>query len=78
MTPKQVILAEVTAAREEARLQLHLLSLQAQEHFYDVEAALDTIEHRIQSGREIVTEALLHQAQDLARILQNLVARDAA
>lgn len=78
MSRKQAILSEVTAAREDARLEIDVLSLEDRRQFYDLEAALDTVEHRLQSGREDVTEALLHEARDLARSLRQLTSQRAA
>ena len=78
MTSRKAVLAQMTAAREEARLRSDSLSLEGRQRLYDLEAALDTIEHRLLGGREIVSEAVLEQGKDLARSLQELVRPRAA
>lgn len=78
MTSRQAVLAQMTAAREEARLRSDSLSLEGRQRLYDLEAALDTIEHRLLGGREIVTESVLEHAQHLARSLHELVRARAA
>jgi hypothetical protein len=78
MTRKQAVLAEMTGAREEARLRSDSLSLEGRQRLYDLEAALDTIEHRLLAGREMVTETVLQQANDLVRSLLQLVRQRAA
>jgi hypothetical protein len=78
MTRRQAVLIEVTTAREEARLRSDALSLEGRQRLYDLEAALDAIENRLLAGREIVTEAVLQQAKDLAHGLRELVRQRAA
>lgn len=78
MTRRQAVLAEMTAAREEARLRSDALSLEGRERLYDLEAALDAIENRLLSGREVVTDTVLQQGRDLARELLELVRQRAA
>jgi hypothetical protein len=76
MTRRQSVLLHMTTAREEARLHRHLLSLTEVERSYDLEAALDTIEHRLIAGRG--SESVLEQGLELARTLLTLVQRRAA
>jgi hypothetical protein len=78
MTRKQAVLADVTAAREEARRHLADLSFGLREKFYDTEAALDTVELRLQCGHDVTTESLLKEAQRLAQDLLRITARAAA
>jgi CBS domain-containing protein len=67
MTSKKDILTEVTAARDEARLRLHLLSMEAKERWYELEAQLDNVEHRLHSSGDKVSEAMLQRARELTR-----------
>lgn len=78
MTRRQAVLAEMTAAQEEARRRGDLLSLEGRRTLYDLEAALETLEHRILAGREIVTDGMLQQAQTLTRSLLAVVRQTAA
>jgi hypothetical protein len=78
MTRRQAVLAEVTSAREEARLHSDALSLEGRQRLYDLEAALDAIENRLLAGREMVTEDVLRQAKELSRSLLELVRQRAA
>lgn len=78
MTRRQAVLADVTSAREEARLRCDSLSLEGRQRLYDLEAALDAIENRLLAGREIITEEVLQQAKELSRSLLELVRQRAA
>ena len=78
MNRKQAILKEVQTARDEARLRMQTFSLQDLERFFDLEAALETLEHRLVGGSENVTEATLLKAQELASSLSFLRGSDAA
>ena len=78
MTRRQAVLAEITAAREVARLHSDALSLEGRQRLYDLEAALDALENRLLAGREIVTEAVLQRGSDVARSLLELVRQRAA
>lgn len=40
-------LSQLIAAREETRAELHLLSLEARQHWHDIEARLHELEHRL-------------------------------
>ena len=73
MTRRQAVLAEMIAAREEARLGSDTLSLEGRQRLYDLEAALDALENRLLAGREIVTDAVLHRGSELARSLLELM-----
>ena len=78
MDRKRAILNEVLTTRDEARLHLHAFSLQARERFFDLEAALEAIEHRLVGGTEKVSDAMLEKARDLAGSMRALLTRDAA
>jgi hypothetical protein len=78
MTRRQAVLAEMTAAREEARLGSDTLSLEGRQRLYDLEAALDALENRLLAGREIVTDAVLQRGSELARSLLELMRQRAA
>jgi CBS domain-containing protein len=67
MTSKKDILTEVTAARDEARVRLHLLSMAARERWYELEAQLDNVEHRLHSSGEKVSDAILQRARELTK-----------
>ncbi len=68
----------MTAAQEQARRHGDQLSLEGRQRLYDLEAALETLEHRILAGREIVTDSMLQEAQTLARSLLAIVRQPAA
>jgi hypothetical protein len=72
----QAVLALMTTARDEARLHRHLLTLVEIDQSYDLEAALDTTEHRLVPGRG--GEAVLRKGLELARALLSLMQRRAA
>jgi hypothetical protein len=76
MIRRQAVLAQMTTAREEARLHRQLFTLAELERSYDLEAALDTLEHRLIAGRG--TEAVLQKGLELARALMAMVQQRAA
>ncbi len=78
MSRHQAVLAEMTAAREEAQRRMGSLSFAARQQLYDVAAALETLEHRILTGRESVTEEMLEQARSLVSELLGVVRQPAA
>jgi CBS domain-containing protein len=73
MTRKKAILTEVTAVRDEARVRMHLLSMEARERWYELEAQLDNIEHRLHASSDKVSDALLQSARDLTRSVLRLL-----
>jgi hypothetical protein len=76
MMHRQAVLALMTTARDQACLHRELLTLAELERSYDLEAALDTIEHRLIAGRG--SEAVLEKGRELARALLALVEQRAA
>lgn len=78
MSRHQPVLAEMTAAREEAQRRVDSLSFAGRQQLYDLAAALDTLEHRILTGRETVTEGMLQQALSLVDELLGVVRKPAA
>lgn len=73
MTRKKTILTEVTAVRDEARVRMHLLSMEARERWYELEAQLDNVEHRLHASSDKVSDALLQNARDLTRSVLRLL-----
>lgn len=65
MMTKKEKLAELAAARDEARLQLHLLSTQAHERWQELEAKLDCLERKISESEESAREAVLSRVKTL-------------
>jgi hypothetical protein len=78
MSRRQAVLAQVIEAREIASRRSDLLSLTARQHLYDLEAELESIEHLLVSGREMVSDAVLQRAVELTRGLLALVQKPAA
>lgn len=63
---------QVLGLREQARLQLHLLSLDARKRWHDVEQEIATLEERANRDGEKAAEALKETAQTLSRTLNEL------
>lgn len=73
MTRKKTVLTEVTAVRDEARVRMHLLSMEARERWYELEAQLDNVEHRLHASNDKVSDAVLQSARDLTRSVLRLL-----
>lgn len=71
---KNQILEQLTALRDEARLQLHLLSLDARQRWIQLEAEIDALEKRANRDGEKAAEALREAAHALSRTLTEFVA----
>jgi CBS domain-containing protein len=64
------ILAELAAARDEVRVQLHLLSLEARERWQELEKTLDAVEQKLNQSSEQAAAgvvAKVHEATQTAR-----------
>lgn len=66
------------ALRDEAKLQLHLLSLDAQRDFAQLDHDIAALELRASREGEHAMEAIKHSAQSLGRALKDLVATQAS
>ena len=67
MSIKNEALAELATARDEARLQAHLLSMDARERWAALEMDLDSLERRLTQTGERATESALASARELAQ-----------
>ena len=74
MTSKRAILTDLAATRDEARLRMHLLSLEARERWYDLETALDSVEHKLQGDGETLTASMIDGARGVTRSVQQFLA----
>ena len=70
-------LEEIGAAGEAARLQLHLLSMQARQRTGDLEASLDTLEHKLDRGIEQAVQTASLKTKQLTKTLQEFLGRPA-
>lgn len=67
MTSKREILTDMMQARDEVRVRLHLLSLEAQDQWRELEIALENIEHNLAQGGEELAATLRERAEKLIR-----------
>ena len=67
MTSTKDLLSELSAARAEAKLRLHLLSMDARERWEDLETKLDALERKIQESGERTTEAAVSGVRGLTQ-----------
>lgn len=71
---KNQILEQLTALRDEAKVQLHLLSLDARGRWSELDAEISALEKRANRDGEKATEALREAAHGLTRSLSEFVA----
>jgi CBS domain-containing protein len=67
-------LRELAAARDAARLQLHLLSMAGRARLRDLEERLESMEYEIEQGGERTSEAVLARVRALAQTVKDFVA----
>jgi CBS domain-containing protein len=70
---KRQILEQLTALRDEAKLQLHLLSLDARKRWSELDGEIDALEARADREGEKATEALRETAHALTRTVSEFV-----
>lgn len=66
-------LTTLTSAREQMRLSLHLLSLEARQKWQDLEEKILTIEHKLGQEAESLSEATANAAIDLSGSVKQFV-----
>jgi CBS domain-containing protein len=71
---KHQVLEQLTALRDQAKLQLHLLSLDARQRWSEIEAEVDALENRANRDGEKASEALREAAHGLNRTLNEFIA----
>jgi CBS domain-containing protein len=75
-TPKpttQEITDRLRSARDEARLQLHLLSLEARQRVQGIEANMDALENRLAHEGEALAGSLALHARELSQALSEVL-----
>lgn len=65
--------AELDAAREAARLKLHLLSMDARRAWDELEGKIEEVHQNLEERSEKATEASASAARDLARSIRKFV-----
>lgn len=65
MSTKREILTDLTTLRDEARVQLHLLSMDARTSWQKLETRLQNLERELDSHAEKVSESALTSARGL-------------
>jgi CBS domain-containing protein len=73
MTKSQQVLTDVTAARDEVRVRLHLLSMDAQDQWRELENAFENLEHKLKQGGEDVASTLRDREQKLSGKLHDFL-----
>lgn len=73
---KRQTMERLVALRDEAKLQLHLLSLDARERWNALEKEIGMLEERANRGGEKVSDAVEEAAQELASGLRELMASE--
>ncbi len=70
-------LDELTRARDEARIQIHLLSMEAADRFRELEANLDTLERKVEEGGEKAAEAVSGRVREVTQNVRDFLKRHA-
>jgi hypothetical protein len=65
MSTKTEILNELSMLRDEARVQLHLLSMDARKHWQSLEKELTQLEQKLANDAESVSEGTVSRARGL-------------
>lgn len=65
MSTKTEILNDLSMLRDEARVQLHLLSMDARKHWHSLEKELTQLEQKLANDAEHVSESAAHSARGL-------------
>jgi predicted transcriptional regulator len=71
-------LKELVSVRDEAHLQVHLLSMEARERWKELETSLDGLERKINQGGEKATEAMLAGVRSLTHTVKDFLKNHAA
>jgi hypothetical protein len=75
---RQQILDEITAARDQARLSLHLLSMDARTAWNDVERRLLELQGLLEKEGGQLSESVVSSAGQLTRSAREILTRPAA
>jgi len=71
MSTQREILSDLTALRDEARIQLHLLSMDAKARWQEFEPQLESLMRELDTGAEKVSEATAASARRLTQDLKS-------
>jgi CBS domain-containing protein len=77
LLPVRQALADLSAARESARVQLKLLSMEARERKEDLQTNFESLEHDIEQNLESALETAARRARDLAKGVQDFLVQHA-
>ena len=72
---KHQILQQLTALRDEGKVQLHLLSLDARQRWNELEKQIDKLESETEREGAKAADALKQAAQQLTRSLDDFMAK---
>lgn len=75
--PAAQALAELAAARDEARVRMHLLSMEARERWRELESAIESWEARLGQGGERAGDAVLTGVRGLRQSVRQLFEHEA-
>ncbi|HKY36786.1 MAG TPA: CBS domain-containing protein [Polyangiaceae bacterium] len=73
MTTTREILTEMAQARDEVRVKLHLLSLEAQDQWRELEIALENIELKLSQSGEELAGALRERSEKVIRAVRDFL-----
>ena len=76
MSIKSEALKELSSARDEARLRLHLLTMEARGRWAELEQRLDSFEQDLVGSGEHATEVTLSKARHLAQSVRAFFKRN--
>jgi len=71
------VLEQLLAARDEAKVQLHLLGMDARRAFAELEPQITALEQRAEQEGEQAMESLKSASQELTRTIHELMGRAA-
>jgi CBS domain-containing protein len=77
LLPVRQALDDLTAARESARVQLKLLSMEARDRKEDLQSDFESLEHDIEQSLETALGTAARRARDLAKGVQDFLAQHA-
>ncbi len=73
MAIKSDVLRDLQAARDEAKVQIHLMSMEARNRWRELESALEAVEQKVNHGGEKAAEALLGATVNLTQSVREFV-----
>jgi CBS domain-containing protein len=71
---RKELLTQLASARDEARLQLHLLSMDSRAHWQELERKIDAFERTLNEGGEKASEAIAETVHRLTKAARDFIA----